>query len=1254
MRTRPLHHPDTGRRGGYATDTILHQRTHRENHQSHSYHNQRMHCSFVGADDDDDDDDDDDFSGDEEYGYENSLDMGIGSRDSRDVMRNGDMPKDLEHWLTDKLASYGHCLNHHHDDSALPPRNLFTDFPHSALGIGRLVRSRSDETLSASDYSGKFRKRDFYASRQAAMQQIRGWELPCSNNKPGRKTRVVSNKHNSTENNESNRTAVNATNSTNHKKVITQAQVHNQIETERSRPQSQAHSRSGNTCGSGMLSPNTNSTTSPGTLTSSAQWINDVVSSPVVSHSLQEHQHQHQRQTISNTGQLSSGSDRSRGPQIELNCKEAKQHEAIQQHHSMSNPPYPQPPRYEHQSHQSTWDLNFSHRPPGQSDQSYSNQQLAQGSLQHHNSRNRDPPVIEKSPSKQVIFSSAVHQRTKQQQPEQSIHSNDNEIYTGPLVGLTRHQDKYGVRYNRSRALSSDALMDDNYENVDAISQHPDIQRSRSMDNTLENGKPMPYSPGCSTNSGKRPASNTRLTPRRLNSPRNSNREAQSLSPAPRATTRYRLPETSSNEVAISPNLQWQQDQRVNLPGSSVPTPLLPSYKQGLRTTENLRQANSSTAVSSSHNSGSPVHSNQFQGKGRLYVSSVDFDKKDRNHVYSGQSQHQLSLYTSSAPERSDSEHAPLQECLQHNNNLLSPHLPSMATSRGGKEDSTCSSNHDSGYGRDRSGPERPFGGGTDTSVGTPSSSFSMERSNTPSMAGSPYASQRGNSTPQTFNSTLHSRMSHTGYVSGRGRTYSPFSSGPDGSFRSSSSESHRPGDNSNRRDSAHDRFNAERGFSSPSNDSALSGNSMGIDNLNQKNLAPKYANEPMSDFSCDGEQFNNPASLKHCSSGNQSLEPSFYRASGPLTNLPYNAEIPSRGSSMLMNLNAPKTIASRSGPPPPPKPNLRKLFNDSQNNYVQNSSTPSNKTTALAHCNDHSPSRTYQPYSINNNAYHNQSRLELHAPVHSGHMTQSTVQAHVQGWYQKVVLEAADRLRQSESYSSSTPSNRTNAKEPYFTGSASNESPRQAAASASSTCNNSSRSSNLFHGYSSSSPSPSPQGPKSASNIIGKTVFPVQASTQHNYNQQQQQSSYSQIPNNSSMYYKSVNDNKSYINSSPYSRSPHVQFPAPAMTNPSSNNSARSFSSSHYQSEASNLQYQLQKPANSTISYHMVENMECLNAEDTYSKIQPHSYHASSHSNNSSDFDPYRNNLCTKPAYGLARVVGGNPQYDPIHGSDV
>ena len=1268
MRTRPLHRPDLGRRGGYATDSALHQRAHREHLQGHGYHHHphhhHHHHMHRPLNDADDDDDDDDYSGDEkDYGYENSLDMGIGSRDSRDIVGNPDMPEDLEYWLTDKLASYGHCLDHHHDDSALPPRNLFTDFPHSALAMGRLVRSRSDETLSASDYSGKFRKRDFYASRQAAMQQIRGWELPRNSSKPGRKAKSTTPKQIATDINDSNRTV--ATNSSNKesktagsKRVITQAQVHSLGDADTARSQPQARPRSGNNGGTGMLSPSTNSTTSPGTLASSTvghkdNFRHDKVYSPVEnaisSHSWREPLQQQERQVLNGRNpnmQRGSSTDRNSALQIKSDPSEGEQGEAACQDRNISNPPYPSPPRYQHyQSHQ--LDHNLSQTPQGQQAHSTSRQHYSISPQQSLHCQG--PAGAHHSATKQEDISLLVpagHQRNAPKNPFKPKNA-ENRVDASPRPGLTRHQDNYGVHYKRNRTLSSDALNDGNYEDVDAVCPPPDIQRSRSVDNALEDQKPMPYSTGYSTDTGMRPTSNTALTSRRLNSPRG--REAQSLSPAPRATTRYRLPETSRSEAANTSNPQWQQDHS----RTSAPTPPAPTYKS-LRPSNGLKQVTSSATVPSSV-SGPIVHSDQVYGRGRQYVSSIPFEYKDSNGSgSSGKNECQSpsqSLETPTPPPSSG--HGPIKECLQHDNALLSPHLPSKAASNGGREDSTCSSNQDSGYGQGRCGAERPFGGATDTSVGTPSSSFSIDRSNTPSTSDSPYASQRRNGVPsQPFNSSLHNRMSQSGYVSGRGRTYSPFSSGPDGSFRSSSSESHRPEDIMNRSGGySHERFNAQRGFSSPSNDSAVSGNSMNKNNFNHKSVVPSYVSQPhsSSDHAQVADQVSNFTYPQHYINANQPAYSNPHMASRTFTQVPYTGDKrPQQGINMPVNSNTLKNTPSRPGPTPPPKPSILKF---SQNGSTQKPSTPAGSGYL-------SPS-SQQPFSTNDNALNNQTKIESQSPDPSDPMSQSRIQAHVQNWYQKKLLEAAHRLRQSDSYSAnlpSPPSVRTNhSTEAYSMGSTSSESARHAATSASSAGNNSSRSSNshVFNSYSSSSPSPSPQGPKNTNYLMGRSMQPGSGAVQppyHSYNQQQQ-SSVGQQQNNNSSYHNSINDDKNtYSDSSPYNRLPNPQFSS-ATVNHSSINSARSLPSSYSYSEATNSQYQSQRQFNSSQPYRKEPQVE-----EIYSKIQHRHQYIAPQGSSSSNFDPHNTNSnhYQSPTYGLTRVDGGPLRYDPIHGSDV
>ncbi|KAL4232517.1 Ankyrin repeat domain-containing protein 6 [Mactra antiquata] len=102
----------------------------------------------------------------------------------------------IQNWLEQKLEGYGHCLHHHHDDTALPNENIFSEVHETANG--RLFKSRSDETLSQSDnHSGRFRKREFYESRQQAMQQIRAWQVPSYSKDRNRiKVTEKQNRHN--------------------------------------------------------------------------------------------------------------------------------------------------------------------------------------------------------------------------------------------------------------------------------------------------------------------------------------------------------------------------------------------------------------------------------------------------------------------------------------------------------------------------------------------------------------------------------------------------------------------------------------------------------------------------------------------------------------------------------------------------------------------------------------------------------------------------------------------------------------------------------------------------------------------------------------------------------------------------------------------------------------------------------------------------------------------------------------------------
>lgn len=91
---------------------------------------------------------------------------------------------------------------HHHDDSGFYHRSIFFNVHENENG--RLFRTRSDETLSQSDYSARHRKKDFYENRQAAMQHIRAWQNSDRNwrretcaykNSPTKETHLSASRH---------------------------------------------------------------------------------------------------------------------------------------------------------------------------------------------------------------------------------------------------------------------------------------------------------------------------------------------------------------------------------------------------------------------------------------------------------------------------------------------------------------------------------------------------------------------------------------------------------------------------------------------------------------------------------------------------------------------------------------------------------------------------------------------------------------------------------------------------------------------------------------------------------------------------------------------------------------------------------------------------------------------------------------------------------------------------------------------------
>lgn len=132
---------------------------------------------------------------DEEQNCYRRIDQRLADHQQHAAYQNRGGGMNVDDWLEAKLSEYGHCLDHHHDDTALPNNNIFMDIHNTENG--RLFRSRSDETLSQSDnHSGRFRKRQFYESRQQAMQQIRAWQLPSYENERTIRNPVVGRRFN--------------------------------------------------------------------------------------------------------------------------------------------------------------------------------------------------------------------------------------------------------------------------------------------------------------------------------------------------------------------------------------------------------------------------------------------------------------------------------------------------------------------------------------------------------------------------------------------------------------------------------------------------------------------------------------------------------------------------------------------------------------------------------------------------------------------------------------------------------------------------------------------------------------------------------------------------------------------------------------------------------------------------------------------------------------------------------------------------
>ncbi|XP_059153902.1 mucin-12-like [Physella acuta] len=865
------------------------------------------------------------------------------------------MTDKLEYWLNDKLASYGHCLDHHHDDSALPPRNLFSDFTE----LGRLVRSRSDETLTASDYSGKFRKKDFYASRQAAMQQIRGWDMPVVDRTSSRgRRRETNNNYSNTNNNYSNTNnnySISNKNTTASpgisNTVVTQVQVHardvghqgqlsrdvghhaRDVGHQGQLARDVGHQGQQAMSSSHTLSPSTKSTTSPSTHTS-AQSLAKLATPQ-----------------LTDTPKLRSRSVDRTGSQHRVTFSTDQQYphrvtSADQQYPhrvTSTDPQYPHrvtsaDPQYPHRltsnvqqyPHRVTSaDQQYPHIVTS-TDQQYPHKVTSADQQYPHRVTSPTPQSVHASPADPIYSSGPRRQSANHRQqpanhvgspvpaPHRSLFTHQNLAAGGPPNTDVRSSDQGGPRVplltgqmangdpsypqhgysagvhwpngaGRARTLSTDSVLTE--DNTGSM------PRSRSVENTLESPGELYYS-GYTTDSAIRPSSSGSSS-RNTGSQRNQ-RGSHSHSPAPRTTTRYRIPETSADmsrpETSPTPPYTYQ----------GRPTAL--SGPSRVQSPASLQRTQSPT--STSRTQGPASTSRTFNNDLRTSMTKLYDSQLEKNPSHSPSSPGEVLRYQPADPRLNTSIHylAPMKECLQHDS-LVSP-TTSPAPVPANKEDSTCSSNQDSGYGSRNHGGVK---GSIDTSGGTPSSSFSMERSGctTPSTAGSPFPHQNeaGNLDLRSSNGFLPSPVQHSSTpVPGRLK-------------QTASSERSRP--------------------------PAYSGRA--VSNV-VTSRPPQYP--PVQHTVAYGS----PASLSH-------------QISAQTTNLQISAQTTSLHDSSAQ---------------------------DSGDYKAFNTSLP----PSLSAKPQQPPAKPQQP-----------------TPNTPAKDQPAAVQAHIQGWYQRKLLEAAQRLRQSQSY---------------------------------------------------------------------------------------------------------------------------------------------------------------------------------------------------------------------------------------------
>ncbi|BFZ09622.1 hypothetical protein BsWGS_12661 [Bradybaena similaris] len=890
------------------------------------------------------------------------------------------MKEELEYWLDDRLASYGHCLDHHHDDSALPPRNLFFDF----AATGRLIRSKSDETLSASDYSGKFRKKDFYTSRRAAMQHIRSWDVAAFDS--------FSNFDISRRKERNNNSIANS------RKVVTHAQVH-------TKENVQNIENDNFITASGNLTTHVSNTEKTGTVGRSEKlpWKQTTFkttpekdyiskgSSRVTFSKNQQNQHLEQSHHHSLSSSHSQGSPHNPTDHINLNRQK------FQQPTRVTNP---------------TSQNNMGHHTAPIGQHSYWTQQ----NLHEGGPPNIDTKLSELDDSRILLLTG-----------QDNMHNNKNTRFVDGNQKLIHSEDKHDAR-----TISADTLLNEESN----MSYSRTIRQCQSMENGIDRDSAITsaYNSGYLTDIALRQSSAVSST-QIIGNNQNMHSSAQKPSTSSCATYRNHLTETSISQndsqfgfhrasSANSPQQgnntsfrqaknQGQSPTHCNKFNKTVDPfnrrMVFPKFNHASR--EFIQPTSLHKSVDNLDNKNTDTSESEFSNSDKLnqvaYPENYDFlSKPNRSFM----------------PSEAHSVHFPLPKnsCLQ-NENVNSGTRTSPAYVLRNKEDSTCSSNQDSGYGSRNHG--QGLKRGIDIGGGTPSSSFSAEQSgcNTPSNADSSYVHcELSNEKMRTSTSNYHNAAAT---VYDNGFHFSP-DVVPNNNIHSNSGGSRiyvsYEGSNYDKYNSeCRDMSNVNSNFIVPSNgdlplrdviDSTCQGSSFCDKSLNVPPLlmSSKPIVHDLSNYNSSWYSYAVCDSNTHILAGKQLQSDAFQDTVENSTG---------HRSGKYMDIT--EKVSSQQSAPNNHSFSFKGVTKPSKNLREQ-------VDTALLTCSSDTSllnQTKLAQTTINNNSCDNTSEVKANSRrQNSDSMSQVAIQAHIQGWYQRKLMEAAHRLKQNHSYSQRNP----------------------------------------------------------------------------------------------------------------------------------------------------------------------------------------------------------------------------------------